>query len=366
MLRAACAVALATLISAAAGTAGAADLSTSAGPVRIDPVLGGLTEPWSLGFLPDGGFLVTERGGRLSRVSPVGDVAEVSGVPDVHVAGQGGLFDILVPRDFTVRGEVLLSFAKPQENGTGTAIATARLDGNALRDLRVIWEMPPGSSGGRHFGGRLAEGPDGMIYLTIGDRGAFDPAQDLGRLHGKILRLTRTGAAAPGNPFPDDSGGEIWSYGHRNPQGLTFDAEGRLWENEHGARGGDEINLIEPGQNYGWPVVAYGRHYSGVRIGIGTEAEGMEQPAHYWDPSIAPSGHMVYSGKLWPGWAGHHFVGSLKFDYIARLDPDDAWAEESLRSPETGRVRDIREAPDGTIWFLSVDRGAVFRMRPAE
>lgn len=357
---------LALALALGSGPACASDLVTSAGTVAIARVVDGLAEPWSLAFLPGGDALVTERGGRLTRLGADGGVHPVSGLPAVHVEGQGGLFDILVPRDFAGSGEVLISFAKPQPGGAGTAVAVARLAEDALVDLRVIWEMPDGSSGGRHFGGRLAEAPDGTIYLGIGERGEFDPAQDLDALHGKIIRITRDGAPAPGNPFPDRAGGVIWSYGHRNPQGLTFDAGGRLWESEHGAKGGDEVNLIEPGRNYGWPVIAYGRHYSGLRIGVGTEAEGMEQPVHYWDPSIAPSGHMVYSGKLWPDWAGDHFVGSLKFDYIARLDPEAGWAEEAMRTRETGRVRDIREAPDGSIWFLSVDRGTVFRMRPAE
>ncbi len=347
-----------------AGPALAGPLDTSAGRVRIERIADGLREPWSLAFLPEGGFLVTERAGRLLRFAPGGGVLAVAGVPEVRTGGQGGLFDVLVPRDFARTGEVLLSFARRQGSGAGTAVAAARLDGARLRDARIIWEMPAGSSGGRHFGGRLAEGPDGAIYLTIGERGEFDPAQDLDKLHGKIIRITRDGRPAPGNPFLDRAGGVIWSYGHRNPQGLTFDAEGRLWSSEHGARGGDEVNLIRKGANYGWPVIAYGRHYSGGRIGVGSEAPGMEQPAHYWDPSIAPSGHMIYSGRLWPAWAGDHFVGSLKFDYIARLDPQAGWAEEALRTRETGRVRDIREAPDGTIWFLSVDRGALFRIRP--
>ncbi|MCU9846819.1 PQQ-dependent sugar dehydrogenase [Defluviimonas sp. WL0024] len=346
------------------GAAEAAPLETTVGRLGIDTVAEGFREPWSLAFLPDGGFLVTEREGRLTRIGPGGAAVRVGGVPKVRAEGQGGLFDILVPRDFGKSGEVLLSFARPQGRGAGTAVVAARLGPDRLDGLRILWEMPAGSSGGRHFGGRLAEAPDGAIFLTIGERGAFDPAQDLDMLHGKIIRITRNGAAAPGNPFPDGAGGVIWSYGHRNPQGLAFDERGRLWASEHGARGGDEINLIERGANYGWPEIAYGRHYSGLKIGRGTSAPGMEQPKHYWDPSIAPSGHMIYSGKLWPGWRGHHFVGSLKFDYIARLDPEAGWAEEALKTDETARVRDIREAPDGTIWFLSVDRGAVYRIRP--
>lgn len=357
-------LALFLAITGASQPAGAAGLETSAGRVTIERVADGLEEPWSLAFLPGGGFLVTERGGRLSRFDAGGGRHPVAGVPAVWAHGQGGLLDVLVPRDFAATQTLFLSFAAPQPDGAGTAVARARLAGDALAEVTTIWQMPPGSSGGRHFGGRLAEGPDGALYLTLGDRGEFDPAQDLDRLRGKIVRFDRDGAPVAGNPFPDRAEGTVWSYGHRNPQGLAFDAEGRLWASEHGAMGGDEINLIAPGLNYGWPVIAYGRHYDGSAIGRGQAAEGMEQPAHFWDPSIAPSGHMIYSGRLWPAWAGSHFVGSLKFDYIARLAPGEGWAEEALRAPETARVRDIREAPDGSIWFLSVDLGAVFRIRP--
>ncbi|PKP74645.1 MAG: hypothetical protein CVT84_07265 [Alphaproteobacteria bacterium HGW-Alphaproteobacteria-6] len=368
MLRA---IAIILVLVLPAGPAATGEVATSAGRLAIGPIADGLDEPWSLAFLPGGGFLVSERGGRLWRFGADGARVAVAGVPAVFARGQGGLFDILVPRDHAATGAILLSFAQPQGGqGAGTAIAAARLEGDRLADLRLIWQMPPGSSGGRHFGGRLAEAGDGTIFLTIGERGAFDPAQDLDALHGKIIRLTRDGAAAPGNPFPDRAGGVIWSYGHRNPQGLAFDRQGRLWASEHGARGGDEVNRIEKGANYGWPEVAFGRHYSGLPIGTGSSAPGVTGPAHHWDPSIAPSGHMIYSGRLWPEWAGDHFVGSLKFDHIARLDPGTpaprGWSEEVIRTRETGRVRDIREAPDGTIWFLSVDRGAVFRISPAE
>src|SRR5690606_33922620 len=348
------------------GAIRASDLAISAGTVVIEPVVADLGEPWSLAFLPEGGFLVTERDGRLTRVDAAGDRHAIAGLPEVFARGQGGLFDLLLPRDFAERRELFLSFAIPQRGGAGTALARARLEADRLEDLTVVWQMPPGTRGGVHFGGRLAEGPEGAIYLTVGERGAFDPAQDLGALMGKVLRMDRDGRPLPDNPFPDRADGTVWSYGHRNPQGLAFDARGQLWESEHGAMGGDEINRIEPGRNYGWPVIAYGRHYGGERIGRGTAEAGVAQPVHYWDPSIAPSGHMVYSGRLWPDWAGDHFLGSLKFDYAARLDPDAGWAEEAIRAEETGRVRDIREAPDGSIWFLSVDRGAVFRMRPKD
>lgn len=334
---------------------------------QIVLVADGLVKPWSLAFLPEGGFLLTERGGRLWRFDPDGARHEVRGVPPVFSKGQGGLFDILVPRDFPARREVLLSFARPQgaDGAAGTALARARLADDGLEELAVLWEMPPGTSGGRHFGGRIAEAPDGSLFLSLGERGLFDPAQDLGALAGKIIHLTRDGAPVPDGPFATAAHPEIYSLGHRNPQGLAFDASGQLWASEHGAMGGDEVNRIEPGRNYGWPVIAYGRNYDGTKIGEGSAKPGMEQPAHYWDPSIAPSGHTIYSGRLWPDWAGRHFLGSLKFDYISILDPADGWSETAITAPETGRVRDVREAPDGTIWFLSEKQGAVFQIQPA-
>jgi len=335
----------------------------SVGRITVERVADGLEEPWSVAFLPGGDILVTERDGRLLRMGPDGTgIRSVAGVPQVFARGQGGLFDVLVPRDFPQTGEILLSYARPQARGAGTALAAARLEGDRLTDLRILWEMPPGTSGGRHFGGRIVEGPKGEIYLTTGDRGAKNPAQDPDSGAGKVIRVARDGTPAPAQVSGGVAG--LWSLGHRNPQGLAIDAQGRLWASEHGAMGGDEVNRIEAGANYGWPIIAYGRNYNGTRIGIGTEAPGLKQPAHFWDPSIAPSGHVVYSGRLWPDWAGRHLIGSLKFDYIAVLDPEAGWREEKLRGPETGRVRDIREAPDGSVWFLSVERGALYRMTP--
>ncbi len=344
--------------------ASARALETSAGGVRIEKMAEGLVEPWSLAFLPDASLLVTLRGGALVRLPADGGAPKmIGGLPEVFAEGQGGLFDVLVPRDFAQTGEILLSYAALRPEGGATAVASARLDGDRLTGLREIWRMAEATSSGRHFGGRLLELPDGTILLTTGDRGEGMPAQDPGRAPGKIVRIARDGSAPPGNPDPAHP--FTWTLGHRNPQGIAIDAQGRVWASEHGAMGGDEINRIEPGRNYGWPLITYGRDYDGSTIGIGTAAPGLEQPARYWDPSIAPSGHIVYSGRLWPEWAGDHFVGSLKFDHIARLDPDrTGWPEEILRDRATGRVRDIREGPDGAIWFLSVERRAVYRMVP--
>lgn len=351
---------------AAGGADSARALTTSAGAVRIERIADGLREPWSLAFLPDADLLVTLRGGALVRLPADGsDPVMIRGLPEVFAEGQGGLFDVLVPRDFARTGEVLLSYAAALPEGGATAVAVARLDGDRLTGLRELWRMDDPTPARIHFGGRLLELPDGTILLTTGDRGEGMPAQDPDRARGKIVRIARDGGAPPDNPDPAHP--YTWTLGHRNPQGLAIDAQGRVWASEHGAKGGDEINRIEPGRNYGWPVISYGTNYDGSRIGIGTAAPGLEQPVRYWDPSIAPSGHMVYSGRLWPQWAGDHFVGSLKFDSLVRLDPDaPGWPEEVLRDRSTGRVRDIREGPDGAIWFLSVERGAVFRMTPAD
>ena len=351
------------------GAALAGTITSSTGEITVTTVLRGLKEPWSLAFLPDGSFLVTERGGRLILGEPGRRAQRVGGVPAVAVGGQGGLFDVVVARDFASSREIFLSFAKKQRSGSGTALVVARLseDGSRLENVRQIFEMLPGTSGGRHFGGRIVEARDGTLFLTLGERGDRPAAQDLGRHNGKIVRIMRDGSVPADNPFLSvpDALPEIWSFGHRNPQGAAQDAKGGLWVSEHGAKGGDEINRVRRGANYGWPVIAYGRHYSGAKIGEGTHKPGMEQPEFYWDPSIAPSGLMIYSGKLWPRWRGHMFIGSLKFHMISRLSPG-SWREERLASSETTRVRDVREAPDGSIWFLSVGKGTVFRMAPAD
>ncbi|WP_371223909.1 PQQ-dependent sugar dehydrogenase [Roseovarius sp. 2305UL8-3] len=342
-------------------------LQSSAGELQVSVVADGLDQPWGFGFLPGGGVLITEKAGRLLYLRD-GQRFTVGGVPPVADRGQGGLLDVLVPRDHSDSRDVYFTFAKRQPDGEGTAVARAQLsaDGRSLSNWIVIFEMEPGSSGGRHFGSRLVEGRDGYLYFTIGDRGDRPSAQDLSRENGSVLRIARDGSVPSDNPFVGQNGAqpEIWSYGHRNPQGAALDGDGTLWVAEHGARGGDEVNRVRKGANYGWPVISYGRHYSGLKIGEGTSKPGMEQPEFYWDPSMAPSGMMIYSGKLWPDWAGDIFVGSLKFDYVARLSGDPLQEVEQLSSRITERVRDVREAPDGSIWVLSVGQGALYRLAP--
>ncbi|MGR3635939.1 MAG: PQQ-dependent sugar dehydrogenase [Shimia sp.] len=343
-------------------------LIDAAETTTFEAVVSKLKSPWSFGFLPDGGLLITERGGKLIHISQNGTRNTVSGVPKSQAKGQGGLLDVLVPADFAQRREIFLTFAKKQSSGEGTAVARGQLSANAKRlsNVKVIFEISGGSSGGRHFGSRLVEANDGTLFVTVGDRGDRPSAQDLTRHNGSILRITRNGDPAPGNPYlgRSEAQDEIWSSGHRNPQGMALDLNGELWAVEHGAKGGDEVNHIKRGANYGWPVISFGQHYSGAKIGEGTQKAGMKQPAHYWDPSIAPSGMMIYSGKLWPQWRGHMFVGSLKFDYISVLCCSNLTETAQIKAKETKRVRDIREGPVGGIWFLSEDRGTLYRMRP--
>ncbi len=342
-------------------------LDTSSGQARVQKIVTGLDEPWAIGFLPGGGILITERSGEL-LVSDNAGVRKVAGLPRVADVGQGGLLDVLVPRDFAEKREIFLSFAKRQGNSAGTALMRARLseDNSTLSDAVTIFEMASGSTGGLHFGSRIVEARDGTLFLTIGDRGDRRSAQDLSRENGSVVRVGRDGRIPANNPFVSSGNARpaIWSYGHRNPQGAALDLSGNLVVVEHGARGGDEINRVTRGANYGWPVISYGTHYSGDKIGEGTSKPGMEQPAFYWDPSMAPSGMMIYSGKLWPEWRGDIFVGSLKFDYIARLDGAPLQEVEQLESADTNRVRDLREAPDGSIWFISAGNGTVYRMTP--
>ncbi len=349
--------------------------ATGAGSPRIARMIGGLVQPWAIGFLPGGGFLVTERGGRLllvrgARAREVsGEVSrEVSGVPEVYARGEAGFRDIAVARDFATSREVFLTFANRRGRGADTALAVARLsfDGARLENLRVILQAGPGSSNARHFGSRVVETRDGTLFMTTGDRGIARSAQQLSGLDGKVLRIRRDGSVPVDNPFVGVAGArpEIWSLGHRNAQGAALDLQGNLWTVEHGPRGGDDVNRIRPGVNYGWPAIPHGVHYNGARIGIGTSAPGMAQPAFYWDPSIAPSGLMIYSGRLWPEWRGEIFVGSLKFDMISHLRRAPMREIERISAPETDRVRDVIEAPGGSIWFISVGNGAIYRLTP--
>lgn len=349
-------------LSAAAAAALVGPGSARAGGFAIAPVVGGLDEPWAVAFLPDGRFLITERAGRLT-LHGEGSSREISGLPEVAAIGQGGLLDVMVPADHKRTGVVWLSYAAPVAGGACTALARARLVGGRLEDWTVV-HAGPGTEGGRHFGSRVVEGRDGTVFLTTGDRGLGDPAQDPARPEGKVLAFRSDGQPVAVEAFSGKGAVPgLWSLGHRNPQGACLDLAGNLWLCEHGARGGDEINRVEPGRNYGWPAITLGVDYDGSPIGQGRAAPGMEQPAFFWDPSIAPSGLTICSGKMFPEWRGHFLTGSLNSDLIARVDPA-SWTETRIETPETLRVRDVREAPDGSIWFLSVNTGTLWRMTP--
>ena len=365
------ALALAALGCAGAGAALAEGrVSTSAGEMQITRIAEGLSTPWAFDFLPDGSLLVTERDGRLLRLSD-GVATVVEGIPEVAALGQGGLLDVMVTADFATSREVWLTWAGRSDGALATMAGRGRLseDGSRLEDFTPLF-TGTAAPASRHFGARLVEEADkGQVFITTGDRGTGpggQEAQDPALTHGKVISLARDGSPGIGLI---NWGVNIFSIGHRNIQGAALRGDGALLVVEHGAKGGDELNLVEPGENYGWPVISYGVNYDGSKIGTGTEAPMMMQPLHYWDPSIAPSGLMVYSGALVPDWKGDVFTGSLNSDFISRLDPDTpaatGFAEERIAAPETGRVRDIAEAPDGSIWFLSESGGALYRLAPA-
>lgn len=346
----------------------AQSIQTEAGTLQVDEIVGDLFTPWAFGFLPDGTILITEREGELIAVKG-GERWQVSGLPKILAEAQGGLLDILIPRDFAESREIFMTYSKRQFiRGSGTAVYRARLsdDGRSLEKGDTIFEIARGTGGGYHFGSRLVEAKDGTLFVTIGDRGNPDQAQDVSMHNGSVLRITRDGDAPADNPLVGRDGqDEIWSWGHRNPQGAALDPTGQLWVAEHGAKGGDEVNRVQPGLNYGWPVISYGVNYNNTKIGEGTAKDGMEQPVHYWDPSIAPSGMAFADGIAIDGWDGSAFVGSLKFDYIARLSGEPLREVEQIKSDETIRVRDVRQGPDGRLWFLSIGNGALYAMGPA-
>ena len=342
-------------------------LQTSAGDMHIAQIAGGLIEPWALAFLPDGQFLVTERdSGRLRLFGPDGaDLGDIAGLPGIAHGGQGGLLDVMIPRSFARDPWVYVTYSARLDGGRGTAMARGRLDmaAMALRDVQVIFAAPKGMRGGVHFGARVIEAQDGTLYLALGERGTGPDgmqAQDPARAEGKVFHLNPDGT--PASQLGGALAG-IFTLGHRNPQGLIQTARGDVILVEHGPQGGDEVNVLTKGANYGWPLVTLGEQYGGGTIGT-IQMAGMVDPVHHWTPSIAPSGLMEYQGNLIPAWRGSLLTGSLKFDYIARLNPATGYTEEKVASPETARVRDVRAAPDGSIWFLSVIEGAVYRLAP--
>jgi glucose/arabinose dehydrogenase len=320
---------------------------------------------------------VTERAGRLRLIGRDGRVsAPLKGVPEVAAGGQGGLLDVALSPDFAASKAIFISYAEPRQGGgSATSVARARLelegDSGRLDDVKVIFRQQPATFGSMHFGSRLAFARDGNLFVTLGERGQRERAQALGTHYGKVVRIRQDGSVPRDNPFVGKGGvqPEIWSWGHRNVQAAAIHpATGKLWTVEHGARGGDEVNVPLAGRNYGWPVITYGRDYSGLRIGEGTAKAGMEQPVYYWDPSIAPSGMAFYTGSLFPEWKGNLFVGALRAAALHRLvlDGERVVGEEVLLANLGERIRDVRSGPDGALWLLTDNpAGRVLRLVPA-
>ena len=347
-------------------TAGAAQAE------QVQVMASGLDHPWSLAFLPAGDVLVTERAGRLWRLGTGGQKRAIAGVPAVRLASQGGLFDVVLHPKFADNGLIYLSYAAGEKGANFTRVTRARLDGDRLVEAKLIFQVSPAKDTPVHFGGRMAFLPDGSLVLTTGD--GFDYREQAQRLQsglGKIMRMADDGRPLAGNPFVGKAGVQphIWSYGHRNPQGLAVDAvTGRLWAHEHGPQGGDELNLIQKGGNYGWPVATKGLDYSGATISPFKTYPGVIDGRAVWVPSIAPSGLAVYRGALWPAWAGDLIVGALVNKEVRRLDVDAdgrVVRQERIFPSIKARIRDVRVAPDGAVWLTTdEDAGKVLRVTP--
>jgi aldose sugar dehydrogenase len=360
------------------GPAKAAETAAQVG-VSVQTVAGKLNHPWSLAFLPDGRLLVTERTGNLRYISRGGVVsAPLRGVPPVVVDGQAGLFDVVLAPDFASTRQIFFSFAEADAQNpalNGTAIACATLGETGISQLKIIYRQTPKKDSSAHFGGRLVFSSDAggkpVLFATLGERFDFkELAQDLSVTLGKVIRIYPDGSIPADNPFVTTAGArpEIWSYGHRNPQAAALHpVSGALWTVEHGPRGGDEINITRAGKNYGWPVITWGRDYTGVKIGIGTTKAGMEQPAFMWNPSIAPSGMAFVTSDIYPGWQGSLLVGALAHERVARLvlDGDKIIREEEFLGDLHERIRDVRQGPDGYIYLLTdSDTGRVLKLLP--
>lgn len=363
---------------AAETTAPAAAMASEGRPFAVEDVAK-FAEPWAMTFLPDGRLLVTEKQGALKVVDvATGASGTVSGVPAVDYGGQGGLGDIALHPQFASNGMVYLSYAEAGDNDTrGAAVARAKLaldgdGGGALSGMEVIWRQAPKVTGRGHYGHRLAFGRDGKLWISSGDRQKFDPAQDMAANLGKILRLDDDGSVPSDNPFAAQGGvaGQVWSLGHRNPLGIAFDAQGRLWSHEMGPKGGDELNLIERGDNYGYPIVSNGDHYDGREIPDHDTRPEFNAPEVTWTPVISPAGFIIYSGSAFPDWRGDGFIGGLSSKALVRVEFDGPSAREAGRYDMGARIREVEQGPDGAIWLLEDDRdssqGRLLKLTPAQ
>lgn len=378
-------IALTALAAACSGPASEARKTQTAlaGPapngalsLNVETLAEGLVNPWSMAFLPDGSMLVTERDGKLRVIKDGALVADpVAAVPAPYVKSQGGLFDILLHPDFAANRTIYLSYAAGTAESNATRVISAAFDGAALSDIKTIFETATRKDTPVHYGGRMALLPDRTMLITIGDGFNYrEKAQDLSNGLGKIVRVNLDGTIPADNPFADKAGAlrEIYSYGHRNEQGLAVDpATGTVWETEHGPMGGDEVNIIEAGANYGWPLATYGLDYSGAQVSPFTEYEGTKQPVKYWVPSIGPSGLAIYQGDLFAGWKGDLLIGALAKTALHRLDLDGGKIVGEERYLEGQRIRDVREGPDGAIYVTTEDHdgapvGKVLRLTPAQ
>ena len=370
------AILLAASFLIATGTRGEnVSFASSAGQLEVQTVASGLVNPWSLAFLPDGRMLVTERPGRMRVVTAEGQLSPpLKGVPEVWASNQGGLLDVIIDKSYPQNKTIYFCFAEGTGGGGRTAVARATLnDGNGrLDDVKIIFRQEGPLSSGGHYGCRIVQANDGNLFVTLGEHFKYrDEAQNLGNHLGKLIRIAPDGSVPADNPFIGRAGAkpEIWSYGHRNEQGLAINpASGDLWEIEHGPRGGDEVNIIGKGKNYGWPVIGYGIDYNGAKIHESTARDGMEQPIKYWVPSIAPSGMTFYTAALFPKWTGSLFTGALAGRMLVRLslNGNAVTGEERLLQNLNERIRDVRQGPDGALWLLTDNSaGRILRVSPA-
>jgi aldose sugar dehydrogenase len=341
--------------------------NTKARTIKVETVATGLAHPWGLAFLPDGRMLVTERSGTLRLVSKDGKLSEpLSGVPEVVAEGQGGLLDVAIDPDFKSNSLVYLTYSEPGEGGASTAVARGKLGNSGLENVEVIFRQEPKINGNLHFGSRLAFAPDGTLFVTLGERFQFTPAQDLSNDLGKIVRINPDGSIPKDNPFVgrQDARPEIWSYGHRNPQGAAIHPEtGKLWETEFGPRGGDEVNVPQAAANYGWPVVSWGKHYDGREIPKPPTHPEFADAIYHWNPVISPSGITFYTGDAIPAWKGNLLIGALSEQAIVRLTLDGEKVVGEERIPMGTRIRDVVQGPDGAVYALTDERnGEILRL----